>query len=262
MVKTTSQISVTIGSLGMIVCIVGCKCACPENIVQGVPRILCQPMDQFVLPTQDAVFKVKAKGDNLSYRWLFQDTNGIVALAGASAPELVVSASNPERFGFYSCVIDSVGAWGQSEIQSRSAALPDPPPPFSNFSQSPLAPNTSTNGVSTVVIYSSPGGANMCCTNCGWGNLQNAGAGWTLGSGQTFTFEVSTDPTGVNILNTSSYCAIWHSSTKPPLLGCCTDFSPTLKQFTPPVGATYVLTVYLKSGCPVTGTHYYVPWSY
>jgi hypothetical protein len=262
MIRVASRRAAPILAVGMIAGLVGCKCGCPENKQAGIPRILCQPADQFVLSNQDAVFSVKAKGDNLSYRWLFQDTNGISLVPNGSGPELVVPASNPVRFGSYSCVIDSTGAWGQSEIQTRTAILPDPPPPFSNFSQSPLAANTSTNGVSTVVMYYSPGGANICCTNCGWGNLQNSGAGWTLGAGQTFTFEVSTDANGMNILNTALYCVIWHSSTKPPQLGCCTDFSPTLKQFTPPVGATYVFTVYLKGSCPATGTHYYVPWSY
>ena len=265
--RKVSRLAAIEATVILVAGLLGCTCVCGQNCKEnqkaGIPSILCQPMDQYPTGDKYAVFNVKAKGENLSYQWFVRNTNGISLIEGATAPQLKILGSSANA-GFYFCVIDSLGKSGQVETQTRSALL-TPSVPDGLSSSNMLAATTSTNGVSTLTITTYPPGGtgtNLCCTFCGWASFQNGGSGWPLTAGQTFTFYI-TDSSGLNVIPTSQYCAIWRYGGQPGQYGCCTPISSQQMRFTAPVSATYFITVYFKnSPCSPTGTQFYGFWGY
>src|ERR1044071_1530785 len=108
---------------GAAMLLTACNCICPENKKAGLPIILCQPVDQQVTANQGAVFKVKAKGENLSYQWFFQNSERVIEVPNGQGPELVVPASRPDRFGKYWCAIKAEGRLGVMQTLTPQAAL-------------------------------------------------------------------------------------------------------------------------------------------
>lgn len=221
-----------------------CNCICPENQKAGLPVILCQPMDQQVATNQDALFKVKAKGENLSYKWFFQNSDVVLEAPDGLNSVLVVPGSRPDRAGKYWCVIQSDGKMGLQESQTRSASLTQ---------------TLSTN--ETQGSFTSSQGTNACCgTNCGFVNFNNSGLGFSLNAGQTFTIQLSLNASMSPLIDTMNWCARWRYGGQANQTGCFSVISSTQEQFTAPVTAKYAITVYIKNNCPPNGTTYYMSY--
>lgn len=225
-----------------------CYCICPENRKAGLPVILCQPMDQQVTAHQDAVFKVKAKGENLSYQWFFQNSDRVIEVRNGQGPELVVPASTPNRFGNYWCAVKGEGSLGVKQILTPPATLTESMALTGGF----------TNETQGSVITGQ--GTGNCCNYCGLINFQNAPQGFPLNANQTMTIQLSLNSTMTPLIDTSTYCARWRYGGKTNQTGCFTVISPNDERFTAPVTATYAITVYIKNGCPPSGTLYYMTW--
>jgi hypothetical protein len=228
----------------------GCKCVCPANKQAGLAIIVCQPMDQQVSPKEDAVFEVMAKGSNLSYQWFFERNNNGYAMEDAHGPRLVVPASRSPREGFYSCLINSASRRGVLQTRTRLAALVVSPSMLLQSTNPPPQPGLPNPTTTTT----SP-----CCANvCAFINFNNNGTGYVLSQSQKFIMKLTSDPAGLNVINTSSYCAQWRYGGQSNQAGCLIDRSSAEKQFIAPVAARYIITIYLKSPCPPSGTVYYL----
>jgi hypothetical protein len=231
---------------GATIALTACKCICPENRRAGLPVILCQPMNQQVTTNQDAVFKVRAVGENLSYQWFFQNSDRVIEVRNGQGSDLVVPASTPNRFGNYWCAVRADGSLGLEQIQTRSATLTE------SFALSGGFTNPTTG------TFTTSQGTGSCCNYCGWINFQNGGQGFPLNAGQTVTIQLSLSSTMSPLIDTSNYCARWRYGGKTNQTGCFTVISSTQEQFTAPVTATYAITVYIKNNCPPNGTLYYM----
>jgi hypothetical protein len=225
-----------------------CKCICPENKKAGVPVVLCQPMDQQVATNQDATFKVKAVGENLSYQWFFQNSDRVIEVRNGQGSELVVPASTPNRLGNYWCAIKGEGSLGVKEVLTPPAILTESLALSGGFTNETQGGFTTSQGKTT------------CCNYCGLINFQNGGQGFPLNAGQTLTIQLSLSSTMAPLIDTSTYCARWRYGGQTNQSGCFSVVSSTQEGFTAPATATYVITVYIKNGCPPSGTLYYMTW--
>jgi hypothetical protein len=225
---------------------------CGENEKAGIPIILCQPMDQLVYPKEDAVFKVAAKGDNLSYKWFFENTNGVLEVPEALGPEVVIRGNNSDRLGFYVCRVYSAGEQGVVQTQTRVATLTERLPSIQTLS-------AISGPIWTNPPPPPPPPSTFCCTPiCGYINYNNGGAGFSLASGQAMTIQLSPNSSGTPLINTALYCAQWRYGGQANQAGCFTNLSSTQERFVAPVTKPYAITVYIKSGCAPQGTLYYL----
>jgi len=212
---------------------------CPENEAAGIPRIVCQPMDQKVSEKSKAVLEVTAVGQNLSYQWFFENTNGVSPLLYGTNAQLVVPGSDVNRFGFYWATVTSGGWLPGQEIQTRMATLTQ-------------TLSTSTNGPDQEPLRLGSNGTARCCSGyCGYVNFYNGSIGWNLALSQVFTFSVNLTSTGLP-RSTTLYCVQWYNTLG--ATGCCTVSNLTNMRFVAPAASTYVFTAYLTGSCPVQGT--------
>ena len=248
--KQTFEIIVCAALTGLALGATGCKCVYPANKQAGLAIIVAQPMDQQVSPKEAAVFEVEAKGSNLSYQWFFERTNSGYAVPNEQGPRLVVPGSRSSREGFYWCLVNSESKQGVLQTRTRLAALVVAPMMLmSSTNPPPLGGSLRPSTISS----------NVCCSSiCGFINFNNNGNGYVLSKDQKFTMALTSDSAGINVINTSLYCAQWRYGGQSNQAGCLADISTTQKQFTAPVAATYAITVYIKSDCPPSGTTYYL----
>ncbi len=250
MTKQTRRIIAFAAIAPLVAGPIGCASICPENKKAGLPIILCQPEDQHPTSMQDATFKVKAKGSYLSYEWFFEQTNSLQQVPNGQGPQVVISKTNVNREGFYWCLIDSSGPKGIMQTRTRSAAL--------NVRSLALnAPEQGSLRPSTV-------GSNACANPiCGFVNFNNYGAGYRPITGHMQgIMTLTSDSGGQNVIPTSSYEAQWRYGGGATQCGCFTNLSSSQKTFTAPVIAAYAFTVYIKSGCPPSGTPYYLTFNF
>ncbi|HZR18892.1 MAG TPA: hypothetical protein VFE51_16515, partial [Verrucomicrobiae bacterium] len=159
-------------------------------------------MDQKLYSSQDAFFEVMAVGQNLSYQWFFQNTNGAFPIANATNAQVVIPAGDCNRCGLYWATVTAAGWLPGQTVDTRMATL--------TLTQ-PLA-NT-TNGIDQEILRLGSNGKAPCCSGyCGFVNFYNGGLGWQLSTGQQFLFSISQAATG-QTLATGSYCVQWTSTT-------------------------------------------------
>jgi hypothetical protein len=211
----------------------------PKNKQAGLPVILSQPVDQLVAPKKDAIFKVKAKGENLTYKWLFQNSDEVIVVG--KGPELVVPGSKYNRYGKYWCLIESEGMMGVKQVGTYKASLTEP-----------LALGSLSTNVSQGTMTISPGGT-TCCPSCGYINFYNSNVGWPLTGGVIVMVRLSLSPAMSPLIDPSEYCVRYRYGGGANQAGCFTGST-----FTPPVTGTYFFTVYRRTGCPASGTLHYL----
>jgi hypothetical protein len=252
MLKLNLQICELAVLVGLGAVLTGCTCLCPPSEKAGFATIVSQPTDQWISPGQDATFKVKAKGNELSYKWFFQDTNGVFDVPNGQGPTLVVPAANTNRTGFYWCLIDSEGKMGVMQTRTRPASLLETPRslPLDSTNVPPPQPG---------LLCPSTAGSNLCCNPiCGLVNFQNSGQLYFFTQGQTVTLKLTSDSGGLYYISTLLYEVQWIYGGIPFQTGCCTTFSQRFKQFIAPAAGPYAFTVYIKNNCPAQGTPYWL----
>ena len=84
-------------------------------IVVSQPAITAQPTNNTVSPNGGVTFSVGATGGNLSYQWLFNNTN----ITGASGASLTITNVSAANIGVYTVIVNNAAG----SITSSSVTL-------------------------------------------------------------------------------------------------------------------------------------------
>ena len=108
-------------SLNILLC-TGLFIVCMYLSPVDAPFILLEPEDLFLLPGDDASFRVGVTGGSLGYQWRLdgQDLADMEGeIGGSSTPNLTVYNVSDADLGLYSCFVSNLAA----SVSSRNATL-------------------------------------------------------------------------------------------------------------------------------------------
>ena len=142
-----------------------------DVILPGPPQLTVQPQDLALFSAQPVQLNVAAIGDGtLTYQWQHAGTNlkTSATISGVTGPTLVVSGTNPDRFGAYSVVVTLNPGGSTTSRVAQVTQLPAGPPVLLsqpqgftvNFGQSTNV-SAAFNGEAPLTLYWLHAGTNV-----------------------------------------------------------------------------------------------------